>query len=101
MLTSLPNPTSLQGKSQLWGFEVSHIVGSFMVLAIANVGLQIMNLPLIFSWVMGLLSLGVLRIMSIGQKSGHLELLARFYFQPHIYLGHRFRSHTITKGRKL
>lgn len=101
MLQSLPNPTSLQGKSQLWGFEVSHIVGSFMVLALSNVGLQMMNMPLIFSWALALLSLALLRVMSIGQKSGHLELLTRFYFQPHIFLGHRYRSNTITKGRKL
>jgi len=79
-------------RSRLWGFEVSHIVASFAVLAGSNVLLNILGAPLIFSWGLGLLTIIVLRVISHGQKDGHLELLARFTFDPHIYLGHQARN---------
>lgn len=79
-------------KSKLWGFEVSQIVASFFVLAATNVGLNIFGLPLIFSWVAGILMLVTLRVISHGQKNGHLELLVKFLSQPHVYLGHQGRS---------
>lgn len=85
-------PTSNMNRSQFWGFEVSHIIISFTVLAGTNVMLNIFRLPLILSWVMGLLTLGVLRLVSHGQKNGHLELLLRFVFEPHVYLGHAGRK---------
>ena len=78
-------------KSKLWGFDVSQIVGSFGVLAISNVALNIIGAPLIFSWVAGLGTLLILRIISHGQKNGHLELLIKFTSAPHIYLGHKER----------
>jgi hypothetical protein len=89
-------PTSNMNRSQFWGFDVSHVIISFTVLAVTNVMLNIFKLPLILSWVFGLLTLGVLRVISHGQKNGHLELLARFAFQPHVYLGHAGRK----KGEK-
>ncbi|MGE4131971.1 MAG: hypothetical protein AB7F86_10055 [Bdellovibrionales bacterium] len=78
-------------RTQLWGFEVSHIVAGFTVLAGTNVLLNIMSLPLFLSWIFGITTLTALRIISHGQKSGHLELLAKYVLSPHIYLGHRGR----------
>ena len=75
-------------KSKLWGFEVSQIVISFFVLAATNVMLNIAGGPLIFSWAFGILTLVILRIVSHGQKNGHLELLGRYISEPHIFLGH-------------
>lgn len=85
-------PTSNMNRSQLWGFEVSHIVTSFTVLAGANIALNLLHLPLFLSWLGGLGTLTALRIFSTGQKNGHLELLVRFIAQPHIFLGHAGRS---------
>jgi len=85
-------PTSNMNRSKLWGFEVSQIVASFGVLAGSNVLLNIFDGPLIFSWVVGIGTLLVLRIVSIGQKDGHLELLLQFVIDPHLYLGHQNRS---------
>lgn len=76
-------------KSTFWGFDVSHIVSAFFSLAASNVLLSIMGLPLIFSWIVGGGTLLVLRIISHGQKNGHLELLGKFVLQPHIYIGHK------------
>ena len=85
-------PTSNLMRSKFWGFEVSHIVGSFSILAGSNVLLNIMNLPLIFSWAFGFTTLLILRFISHGQKDGHLELLAKFITEPHVYLGHKRRK---------
>jgi hypothetical protein len=85
-------PTSNMNKSKLWGFEVSQIVAAFFVLASSNVILNISGNPLILSWVAGIGTLITLRIISHGQKNGHLELLARFVAEPHIYLGHSLRT---------
>jgi len=84
-------PTSNMNKSKFWGFEVSHIVASFIALAGSNVFFNILRVPLIFSWAIGLSVLAVLRVISHGQKNGHLELLARYVWEPHIYLGHQGR----------
>lgn len=81
-------PTSNMNRSQLWGFEVSHIVTSVSVLAGSNVILNILSAPLFLSWIFGLFTLAVLRIVSHGQKNGHLEQLSQFILEPHIYLGH-------------
>lgn len=87
-------PTSNMNKSTLWGFDVSQIVASFFILAGSNVFLNILGLPLIFSWALGLTSLITLRIVSHGQKNGHLELLARFIIEPHLFIGHKYRLQT-------
>jgi hypothetical protein len=84
-------PTSNMNRSKLWGFEVSQIVTSFGVLAASNVLLNITGGPLIFSWATGIACLLILRVVSIGQKDGHLELLLRFVTEPHLYLGHKDR----------
>jgi len=78
-------------KSKFWGFEVGHIVGAFGVLAASNVMLNIISAPLILSWIFGLGTLLVLRVISHGQKDGHLELLLRYLTDPHVFLGHRER----------
>lgn len=85
-------PTSNMNKSQLWGFEVSHIIASFIVLAATNVILNIMGAPIILSWFFGLSTILILRVVSHGQKNGHLELLARFTIEPHLFLGHKMRK---------
>ena len=88
-------PTSNMNRSQFWGFEVSHIILAFTVLATANVVLNIFNWPLIFSWAAAGLTLAILRIVSHGQKNGHLELLLRSMTEPHVYLGHAGRGKEI------
>jgi hypothetical protein len=70
---------------------VSQIVVSFFVLATINIGLNLFGGPLILSWVAGLTTLAALRVISHGQKNGHLELVARYLFLPHVYLGHKER----------
>ena len=85
-------------RSQLWGFEVSHIVISFGLLAFSDIVFNIVGVPLIFSWVLCFLSLVSLRVISHGQKNGHLELLMRFILEPHIFLGHRGRSPNISRA---
>jgi len=85
-------PTSNMNRSQLWGFEVSHIVTAFSMLAGSNIILNVLKAPLLLSWVLGLGTLTILRIISHGQKNGHLELLARFVIEPHLYLGHSGRK---------
>ena len=79
-------------RSKLWGFEVSQIISSFIVLAASNVTLNMLGLPLIFSWATGIITLAALRVISHGKKSGHLELLGRFMTAPHVYFGHQGRS---------
>ncbi len=85
-------PTSNMNRSRFWGFEVSHIVTSFFMLAGSNVALNILGGPLILSWAVGAVTIATLRIISHGQKNGHLELQGRFLTQPHLYRGHRGRS---------
>ena len=85
-------PTSNMNRSKLWGFEVSQIVTAFLVLAASNVTLNILGFPLILSWVAGVFTLVVLRVISHGQKNGHLELMARYLTASHIYLGHQGRK---------
>ena len=86
-------PTSNMNKSKFWGFDVGHIVGSFAVLALSNVILNILNLPLAFSWAFGITTLITLRVISSGQKEGHLELMIKYLTSPHVYLGHKERNH--------
>ena len=85
-------PTSNMNRSRFWGFEVSHIVTAFSMLAGSNVALNILGGPLIFSWAVGGITLAILRIISHGQKNGHLELQGRFLTEPHLYLGHQGRN---------
>ncbi len=81
-------PTSNMNRSQLWGFEVSHIVISLGMLSVSDIFLNIIGAPLMLAWGFGLLTLAGLRFVSHGQKNGHLELLMRFILEPHIFLGH-------------
>lgn len=90
-------PTSNMNKSQLWGFEVSHIVIAFTVLAFSNIMLNIFGAPLLISWGVGIFTLLALRIISHGQKNGHLELLLKFIIEPHIFLGHRNRTRSLNQ----
>lgn len=85
-------PTSNMNKSSLWGFDVSHIIISFVGLATSNVIFNLLNIPLVLSWFVGIFLLVNLRLVSHGQKNGHLELLSKFIFSPRIYLGHKGRK---------
>ena len=85
-------PTANMNRSKLWGFEVSQIIFSFGVLAASNVLLNIFGGPLFLSWVFSITSLIALRIVSHGQKNGHLELLCRYIIEPHVFLGHQGRQ---------
>lgn len=87
-------PTSNMNRSQLWGCEITHIVSAIFVLAGSNIILNILNAPLFISWGLGLGTLLILRIISHGQKNGHLELLFKFITESHLYLGHSGRTFT-------
>lgn len=89
-----PCPTSNMNRSQLWGFEVSHIIAAFIVLTVSNVLLRATGIPVVTSWLFAGLTLGALRLISHGQKNGHLELLLRFVIGPHLFLGHKERRNS-------
>jgi hypothetical protein len=61
-------PTSNMNRSRFWGFEVTHIMSAFFMLAGSNVALNIMGGPLIFSWAVGGITLALLRVISHGWK---------------------------------
>ena len=84
-------PTSNMNRSKFWGFEVSHVIASLVVLAISNILLNILGAPILISWGLGIGTLVVLRVVSHGQKQGHLEMLVKFIASPHIFLGHQLR----------
>lgn len=84
-------PTSNMNRSKFWGFEVSHVIASLGVLAISNICLNALGLSVLISWGMGLTTLLVLRVVSHGQKQGHLEMLVKFVASPHVFLGHQMR----------
>lgn len=86
------NPTIHLKKGKLWGFDVQHILLSIGVLVVCNVLLGFFDLPLFISWVAGLSSLVILRIVSSGKKAGHLGFFIQWLSQSHIFLGAR-RSH--------
>ncbi|MEZ4815519.1 MAG: hypothetical protein R3A80_09985 [Bdellovibrionota bacterium] len=84
-------PTSNMNRSKFWGFEVSHVIASLVVLAMSNILLNMVGAPILVSWGLGIGTLLVLRVVSHGQKQGHLEMLVKFITSPHIFLGHRLR----------
>lgn len=88
----LSNPTCHLKSSQLWGFEIVHIVSSFAVMMLSNLLFSALNLPVVTSWVLGILMLAGLRIASIGKKVGHLGFLASYLIQPRFYLGCALRK---------
>ena len=86
------NPTCHLKRSELWGFEVSHIIVSFGVMMITNVICSALKLPVFASWIVGLGCLGVLRLLSIGKKAGHLGFVAHYLTRPRLYLGGALRA---------
>jgi uncharacterized membrane protein YhaH (DUF805 family) len=84
-------PTSNMNRSKFWGFEVSHVIASLVVLAISNILLNMLGAPILISWGLGIGTLVLLRVVSHGQKQGHLEMLVKFIASPHIFLGHQLR----------
>ena len=85
-------PTSNMNRSKFWGFEVSHVIASLGVLSISNIVMGAVGVTVLLSWVMGIVTLVILRIVSHGQKQGHLEMLMKFTFSPHLFLGHQLRQ---------
>lgn len=83
-------PTSNMNRSKFWGFEVSHVIASLAVLAISNILLNVVGASVLISWGLGLTTLFTLRIVSHGQKQGHLEILVKYISSPHIFIGHQF-----------
>lgn len=79
-------------KSRFWGFEVSHILVSFCLMVLVNFVMSMLGWPLFVSWLVGIATLVLLRLLSIGQKTGHLELWLRFMAGPHLFLGHKRRG---------
>jgi hypothetical protein len=85
----LPNPASRIAKSELWGFEITHLLGAIGVLAASNFLLSLLRQPTILSWIGGLFTLALLRLLSVGQKPGHLQFLMEWLGRPHVFLGAR------------
>ncbi len=86
------NPTCHLKRSELWGFEVTHIVVSFAVMMLTNILCSALKLPVIASWIIGLGCLGALRLLSLGKKAGHLGFVALYLTRPRLYLGATLRS---------
>lgn len=86
------NPTCHLRKSQLWGFEVSHILVSFSVMMASNLMLSALGLPVFLSWILGLFCLAILRILSVGKKAGHMGFLFSFLVYPRVFLGCALRN---------
>jgi len=85
------NPTCHLKRSELWGFEVSHIIVSFGVMMITNIICSALKLPVFASWIVGLGCLAVLRLLSIGKKAGHMGFVATYLTRPRLYLGGALR----------
>ncbi len=88
----LSNPTCHLKRSELWGFEISHIVVSFGLMMFTNLICSALKLPVIASWIMGLGCLAVLRLLSLGKKAGHLGFVALYLTRYRLYLGGTLRS---------
>lgn len=88
-LMVVANPMSFIKKSELWGFEVAHILGAFSAMTAVNFACSWFHLPLSLSWGAGIVTLLVLRLLSLGKKAGHLGFLAQWLIEPHVYLGMR------------
>ena len=74
-------------KGKLWGFEIQHIISAAVMLIVSNIFLNIINAPLVLSWVFAAVTLIALRILSLGKKAGHLGFLMSWLKDPHLYLG--------------
>jgi hypothetical protein len=85
------NPTCHLKRSELWGFEVSHIIVSFGVMMLTNIICSALKLPVFASWIVGLGCLAVLRLLSIGKKAGHMGFVALYLTRPRLYLGGTLR----------
>ena len=88
----LTNPAAFIRRSQLWGFEVTHILGAFGAMTAVNFMCSWFHLPLALSWATGVITLLGLRLLSVGKKAGHLGFVVQWIAEPHVYLGARFRT---------
>ena len=86
------NPTCHLKRSELWGFEVTHIIVSFGVMMLTNLICSALKLPVFASWIAGIGCLAVLRLLSIGKKAGHMGFVALYLTRPRLYLGGTLRS---------
>lgn len=90
------NPTCHLKRSQLWGFEITHLLASFVLMMVSNLLFSALGLPLMISWILGLVALVCLRLLSLGKKLGHMGFLLSYLTRPRLYLGCLLRGQ---KGR--
>lgn len=88
-MAAIENPLAFIKRSELWGFEVTHILGAFGAMTAANFLCSWFHLPLSISWGAGAFTLLFLRLLSMGKKAGHLGFLLQWLVEPHVYLGAR------------
>lgn len=81
------NPTAKLSRSQIWGFEVSHVLIAVSIMLATNSAFSLFGIPVIFSWAIGIGALLGLRLVSHGKKSGHISFLLLKISQPSILLG--------------
>ncbi len=83
----LSNPTSKLSKSQLWGFEITHLLIALGVMLTSNSLLSMTGLPVIFSWLVAAIALVALKASSAGKRPGHLGFVIARVCTPRIFLG--------------
>ena len=94
----LPNPTAKNFRQAIMGFEVSHVIGAVLSSCILNTLLGVLGLVQWPSIALGLVVLVGLRIVTSGEKPGHLQFAALWATRPRLYLGHAYRP--LKEGRK-
>ncbi len=86
------NPTARNFRQAMFGFEVTHVIGAVLSSCISNTALGVLGVPQWPSIVLGVFVLLALRVLSGGQKPGHLQFLALWLTRPRLYLGHANRK---------
>lgn len=81
------NPTSRSFKQNMWGFEITHIIGAISMASVTNVLISMIGGPVYLSWILGAATLVFLRLLSFGKKPGHLQFLINWLFRPRSFLG--------------
>jgi len=85
----LSNPTAKLSKSQIWGFEVAHLLIAVVTMLTSNTVFSILGVPVIFSWAVGIVCLLTLRVVSHGKKLGHVSFIFQRFANAPILLGSR------------
>lgn len=85
------NPAARNFRQAILGFEVTHVIGAVLSSCIVNTALGVLGAAQWPSIALGVIVLVFLRVLSGGQKPGHLKFLALWLSRPHLYLGHGSR----------